>query len=106
MNEEVLSKHDVFAVAEGAGKTMKDAHDLVDEDRKELQMVYHFETVDMAKQPNSFSLKQFKEIFSKWDEAFSEKDGLQSFSQITIMQEWSAVLGILNLNLEHPQPSF
>ena len=79
MNEKVLSKHDVFAVAEGAGKTLKEAHDLVDEDRKELQMVYHFESVDMAKQPGSFSLPKFKEVFSKWDKSFSEKGWIAIF---------------------------
>ena len=79
MNEKVLSKHDVFAVAEGAGKTLKEAHDLVDEDRKELQMVYHFESVDMAKQPGSFSLSKFKEVFSKWDKSFSEKGWIAIF---------------------------
>jgi len=79
MNEKVLSKHDVFAVAEGAGKTLKEAHDLVDEDRKELQMVYHFESVDMAKQPDSFSLSKFKEVFSKWDKSFSEKGWIAIF---------------------------
>ena len=79
MNEKVLSKYDVFAVAEGAGKTLKEAHDLVDEDRKELQMVYHFESVDMAKQPGSFSLSNFKEVFSKWDKSFSEKGWIAIF---------------------------
>lgn len=79
MNEKVLSKHDVFAVAEGAGKTLKEAHDLVDEDRKELQMAYHFESVDMAKQPGSFSLSKFKEVFSKWDKSFSEKGWIAIF---------------------------
>ena len=79
MNEKVLSKHDVFAVAEGAGKTLKEAHDLVDEDRKELQMVYHFESVDMAKKPGSFSLSKFKEVFSKWDKSFSEKGWIAIF---------------------------
>jgi oligo-1,6-glucosidase len=79
MNEKVLSKHDVFAVAEGAGKTLKEAHDLVDEDRKELQMVYHFESVDMAKKPGSFSLSKFKKVFSKWDKSFSKKGWIAIF---------------------------
>lgn len=103
MNKEVLSKHDVFAVAEGAGKTMKDAHDLVDEDQKELQMVYHFETVDMAKQPNSFSLKQFKEIFSKWDEAFSEKGWIAVF--LSNHDNARMVSRFGNPNLEFRTPS-
>ena len=48
MNEQVLSKYDVFAVSEGVGSTLKDAHDLVDKDRNELQMAYHFEATDMV----------------------------------------------------------
>ena len=49
MNSEVLSKYDVMSVAEGAGNTFEDAHDLVDADRKELNMAYAFEGVDIAK---------------------------------------------------------
>ena len=43
MNAEVLSKYDVMSVAEGAGNSFEDAHDLVDADRKELDMAYAFE---------------------------------------------------------------
>ena len=79
MYEEVISKYDVFAVAEGAGSTFKDAHDLVDADRKELQTAYHFETVDMSRTPDGYELSQFKEVFSRWDNAFAEKGWLAIF---------------------------
>ncbi len=81
MNREVLSHYDVMSVAEGIGVTPSTALDFVDEDRKELNMLYHFEgagygyvpgkfkTVD----PDGWGLVGFKEIFSKWDEVFSEK---------------------------------
>lgn len=36
MYDEVIAPYDVFAVAEGAGSTFEDAHDLVDADRQEL----------------------------------------------------------------------
>ena len=49
MNKEVLSKYDVMRVAEGTGITIDDAHDFVDEDRHELNMLYHFEGVDICK---------------------------------------------------------
>ncbi|MEZ4775737.1 MAG: alpha-glucosidase [Bacteroidia bacterium] len=79
MNEEVVSKYNVFAVAEGAGSTFQDAHDLVDADRKELQMAYHFESVDMSKTTAGYELSEFKEIFSRWDSAFAEKGWIAIF---------------------------
>src|ERR1700744_1204852 len=40
MNSEVLSRYDVLSVAEGAGNSFADAHDLVDADRHELNIAY------------------------------------------------------------------
>jgi oligo-1,6-glucosidase len=79
MNREVLSKYDVMSVAEGAGNTFEDAHDLVDEDRHELNMAYAFEGVDIANDPKGYSLLHFKEVFSKWDSVFAEKGWLSIF---------------------------
>ena len=79
MYKEVISKYDVFAVAEGAGSTFKDAHDLVDADRKELQTAYHFEYVDMSRTPNGYELSEFKDVFTRWDNAFSEKGWIAIF---------------------------
>lgn len=79
MNREVMQKYDVFAVAEGAGSTFKDAHDLTDADREELQMAYHFETVDMSRTPEGYELSQFKEVFTRWDSAFAEKGWIAVF---------------------------
>jgi oligo-1,6-glucosidase len=73
MNREVFSKYKVMSVAEGAGNTLVDAHNLVDENRNELNMAYAFEGVDIAK-PEGYSLLHFKEVFSRWDSAFA-KDG-------------------------------
>lgn len=78
MNREVFSKYDVFSVAEGAGRNFQEAHDLVDADRKELDMAYAFEGVDIAK-PEGYSILHFKEVFSKWDSAFAEKGWLAIF---------------------------
>jgi oligo-1,6-glucosidase len=78
MNREVFSKYPVMSVAEGAGNSFRDAHDLVDEDRKELNMAYAFEGVDIAKQ-EGYSLLHFKEVFSRWDSAFAEKGWLAIF---------------------------
>ncbi len=78
MNAEVFSKYDVMSVAEGAGKTLQDAHDLVDADRKELGMAYAFEGVDIAKK-EGYSLAHFKDVFSHWDSAFAQKGWLSIF---------------------------
>jgi oligo-1,6-glucosidase len=79
MYEEVIAKYDIFAVAEGAGSTFQDAHDLVDADRKELQMAYHFESVDMSRTTDGYDLATFKETFSRWDEAFAEEGWIAIF---------------------------
>jgi oligo-1,6-glucosidase len=78
MNREVFSKYDVMSVAEGAGNSFEDAHNLVDAERKELNMAYAFEGVDIAK-PEGYSLLHFKEVFSRWDNAFASKGWLSVF---------------------------
>lgn len=79
MYEQVLSKYDVFAVSEGAGSTFEDAHALVDADRKELQMAYHFEGVDVGRDAEQVRLADFKRIHTKWDSAFAQKGWLSVF---------------------------
>lgn len=80
MNQLILSKHNVFAVSEGAGSGVEDAHMLVDQDRKELQMVYHFEAVDMGKDVNKrHTLNDFKNIHTHWETSFAEKGWLSIF---------------------------
>ena len=78
MNREVYSKYNIMSVAEGAGNSFKDAHDLVDADRNELNMAYAFDGVDIAK-PGGYSLLHFKEVFSKWDSAFAKQGWLSIF---------------------------
>lgn len=81
MNEKVLSKYDVMTVAEGVGITTYDANLLVDEDRNELNMLYHFEGMGLGllpnqfkvPDPNGFSLVEFKNIYTRWDEIFRDK---------------------------------
>jgi len=78
MNKEVFSKYDVMSVAEGAGNSFEDAHNLVDADRNELNMAYAFDAVDLAK-PEGYSVIKLKEIFTKWDSAFAEKGWLSIY---------------------------
>jgi len=79
MNAKVMSKYNVMTVAEGAGSTLEDAHSLVDEDRKELNMAYHFEIMDIGNDPNGYQLTDLKKAFSKWDHSFAEKGWLAIF---------------------------
>jgi oligo-1,6-glucosidase len=78
MNKGILSKYNVMSVAEGAGNSFTDAHNLVDANRHELNMAYAFEGVDIAK-PEGYSLLHFKEVFSRWDSAFAESGWLSVF---------------------------
>ncbi|TMI68757.1 MAG: alpha-glucosidase [Bacteroidetes bacterium] len=81
MNTEVLSKYNCMSVAEGAGVTTATAHDFVDEDRHELNMLYHFEGVSLGFVPGKFKeiepggikLIAFRNLYSKWDSIFEER---------------------------------
>lgn len=79
MNNEVLSKYDVFAVSEGVGSSLEDAHDIVDEARGELQMAYHFESTDLVSSLDKCTLAEFKECFTKWDTSFEERGWLSIY---------------------------
>lgn len=81
MNREVLSKYDVMALAEGAGTTKKTAMNFVDPERKELNMAYHFDGVNLGymkegfkrMDPAGYKLTEFKKIYSDWDSVFANK---------------------------------
>ena len=79
MNREVYSKYDVMSVAEGAGSSPGDAMKFVDPARKELNIAYHFESVDIGKRLVDFGLVNYKKIFSKYDSAFKDKGWLAIF---------------------------
>ncbi|MCW3110006.1 MAG: alpha-glucosidase, partial [Segetibacter sp.] len=79
MNRQVLSKHDVMSVAEGAGNSFEDAHNMVDPERNELNMAYAFDGISVADDPNGYSLVHLKDVFSRWDSAFAGKGWLSIF---------------------------
>jgi oligo-1,6-glucosidase len=79
MNRDVLSKYNIMTVAEGAGSTLDDAHALVDPERHELNMAYHFEGIDLGHGNPGYSLLEFKKVYSKWDSAFEQKGWLSIF---------------------------
>lgn len=76
MYKEVIEPYNLFAVAEGSGTTFKDAHDLVDAERKELQVAYHFDCRDISKGIDGYKLSDFKEVFTKWDTSFKDNGWL------------------------------
>ena len=76
MYTEVIEPYNLFAVAEGAGTSFKDAHDLVDADRNELQVAYHFDCRDISKDLEGYQLSEFKAVFTKWDTAFKNNGWL------------------------------
>lgn len=81
MNREVLSKYDIMTVAEGAGVSFDKALAFVDPGRQELNMLYHFDGMNLGYLPDQFkvpdpdgySLVEFKAIYSRWDAVFAEK---------------------------------
>jgi oligo-1,6-glucosidase len=81
MNREVFSKYDCMNVGEASGISIKDALLFVDEDRHELQTVYHFDHTGFGISKENFmyaddsnrDLVQWKKIFDKWDKVFAEK---------------------------------
>jgi len=80
MNREVLSRYDVATVAE-AFVSVDHAMKLVDPDRHELDMAYHFDGVGLGYLPNEFKmpdprgydLRELKRVYTRWDEAFATK---------------------------------
>jgi oligo-1,6-glucosidase len=79
MNREVFSKHNIMTVAEGAGSTFEDAHSLVDANRHELNVAYHFEGMDIGNEAKGYSLLDFKRVYTKWDSAFANNGWLSIF---------------------------
>lgn len=79
MNQKVLSHYDVTTVAEGAGSTFQDAISLVAPDRHELNMVYHFDGMDIGNSLDGYDLKDFKNVYTRWDSAMSGKGWLSIF---------------------------
>jgi len=81
MNQEVLSHYDVMTVGEGTGIHIDRALDFVDEDRKELNMFFHFDLMDLDREKGQmftmrkekWKLTEFKQIHTKWDSVFEQK---------------------------------
>lgn len=80
LNQEVISKYDAFTVGEGPGIHINQALDFVHEDRKEMDMFFHFDLMSLDRKPgevftmreDTWKLSEFKKIFSDWDSAFAK----------------------------------
>lgn len=99
MNEQVLSKYNCVSIAEGVGVKTDDVHLFVDPERKELDMLYHFDGMEIGKVPGGFkeldpagfSLLEFKQVYTKWDEAFRKGWGtiyLGNHDQPRMLTRW------------------
>lgn len=79
MYEEVCSKYDVMTVGEGIGVKPHNSLEYVDESRRELNMLYHFDHVTINYGPGGkydpidWKLSTFKKLFLDWDQAIEEK---------------------------------
>src|SRR5690606_5958069 len=100
MNEKVLSKYpNTVSIAEGVGVKAEDVHLYINPDRNELDMLYHFEGMDVGYipggfkelSPDGFSLLEFKQVYTKWDKAFADGWGtiyLGNHDQPRMLSRW------------------
>lgn len=79
MNEEVFSRYDMMTVGEAPCVPSTMAPLYVDPKRKELDMIFHFELMDVTNSPGDkfvkvkWTLKDFKDIFSRWHQDLEGK---------------------------------
>ena len=79
MNKKVLSKYDIVTVGEGPGVNLKTGLKYVDENEKELDMVFHFDhlQIDFGPEgkfdPQPIDFIKFKKVFSDWDSLLKNK---------------------------------
>ncbi len=76
--EKVWDHYDVMSVGEGPGITPQNAKDYLDE-QDGLNMIFHFGHMFMDQgaggrfDPIPWTMKDFKQVFKTWDDAFKEK---------------------------------
>lgn len=71
MNERVFSRYDCFVLGEGIGINPQSVCDYVTPERKELNLIYHFEVTDLGRNalyiPSKVSPLALKRTLSRWD---------------------------------------
>ena len=79
MNEKVLAHYDVMTVGEATGVSPEQGLLYVGEDRKELNMIFHFGHMFMNSGPGGrfdtveTDLNHFKDVFTTWDKAIGDR---------------------------------
>ncbi len=82
MTEKVVSRYDAFSLAEGVGINHNNAGLYINHDRKELDMLYHFDILECTivngkfEEASPFDLVNMKNIFKRWRDAVHEKGWL------------------------------
>jgi oligo-1,6-glucosidase len=85
MNQAVSSHYDIMTMGEGIGVKPYNALQYVGENRKELNMLYHFDhmTIDYGPggkyEPVPWKLSTFKKIFADWHHAIGEEGWINIF---------------------------
>ena len=85
MHEEVLQHYDIMTVGEGVGIAPDQANLYVGENRRELNMVFHFGHMFIDHGPGGkfdvvdFPLTAFKEVFNRWDKAVGKEGWLNIY---------------------------
>jgi oligo-1,6-glucosidase len=75
LNRNLLCNYDVVTVGEGPGIDLKNGPLYVEEDREELNMIFHFDHMFIDAGPGGkydlvdFDFVRFKQVFGQWDEA-------------------------------------
>lgn len=83
MNHEVLAKYDTITVGEMPNVGVEEAKLYTAKERRELNMVFHFEHVDVGNgkfgkwSPQPWKLTDLKAIFTRWQKGL-EKQGWNS----------------------------
>lgn len=78
LHERVWSDYDCFTMGEGIGVTASQVSEYVDESRKELNTIYHFDHLFLNNGPGGkfdvipVDYQKFQDIFFEWDKALGE----------------------------------
>ena len=79
MHREVLQHYDIMTVGEGPGISKELANSYVGQDRRELNMIFHFGHMFIDHGPGGkfdvtkISLPDFKRVFTDWDQAVGDQ---------------------------------
>lgn len=82
MREKVIRHYDAFSLAEGVGINHDNAGLYINNDREELDMLYHFDILECTivngkfEESSPFDLVNMKSIFKKWRDAVHQKGWL------------------------------